>query len=185
MIQSNRRQFVAGMEMYMRAALFAFSLVCVVAPVGAQTMIPPPAKTVRLSGPRFGVTVLSDGVVAKLQERFIDVRPMITQFGWQFERQFYAHDSGVAALNEWVFLVGGLDQDVVLPSLTWLVGLRTSGGTEFGIGPNVTPAGVALALAFGVTLRAGIMNVPMNIAVVPSKAGTRVSFLTGFNMRRR
>ena len=64
-------------------------------------------------------------------------------------------------------------------------GLRTSDGTEFGVGPNVTPAGVALAFAFGVTLRAGIMNVPMNIAVVPSKAGTRVSFLTGFNMRRR
>ena len=187
MIQSNRRQFVAGMDVYMRAALFTFSLVGVVAPVGAQTVISPPpvAKTVSLSGPRFGVTMLSDGVVKKLQERFIEVRPMITQFGWQFERQFYANDSGVAALNEWVFLVGGLEQDVVLPSLTWLVGLRTNGGTEFGIGPNVTPAGVALALAFGVTLRAGVMNVPMNIAVVPSKAGTRVSFLTGFNMRRR
>ncbi len=185
MIQSNRRQFVAGMEMYMRAALFAFSLVCVVAPVGAQTMIPPPAKTVSLSGPRFGVTVLSDGVVAKLQEQSIDVRGMVTQFGWQFEKQFYTRDSGVAALHEWVFLLGGLEQDVVLPSLTWLVGLRTNGGTEFGIGPNVTPAGVALALAFGVTFRAGVMNVPINIAVVPSKAGTRVSFLTGFNMRRR
>jgi len=171
----------------MRATVIAFSLFCVVAPLGAQTVIPPPplAKTVSLSGPRFGVTSLSDGVVAKLQERLIDVRPMITQFGWQFEREFYAKTSGVAAVNEWVVLIGGLDQGVVLPSLSWLVGLRTSEGTEFGIGPNVTPAGVALALAAGVTLRAGIMNVPMNIAVVPSKAGTRVSFLTGFNMRRR
>ena len=185
MIRKNRQEFVAGIEVSMRIALFVFALVGVVAPLGAQTMIPPPAKTVSLSGPRFGVTMLTDGVVAKLQERYIDVRPMITQFGWQFERQLYAKDSGVAVLNEWVFLVGGLDQDVVLPSLTWLVGLRTSDGTEFGVGPNVTPAGVALAFAFGVTLRAGIMNVPMNIAVVPSKAGTRVSFLTGFNMRRR
>jgi hypothetical protein len=39
-------------------------------------------------------------------------------------------------------------------------------------------------LAAGVTLRTGIMNVPMNIAVVPSKAGTRVTILTGFSMRR-
>lgn len=171
----------------MRIVLFAFVFVGVVTPLGAQTVLSPPpvAKTVSLSGPRFGVTSLSDGVVAKLQERSIDVRPMITQFGWQFERQFYARDGGVAAVNEWVILVGGLDQDVVLPSLSWLVGLRTQDGTEFGIGPNVTPAGVALALAAGVTLRAGVMNVPMNIAVVPSKAGTRVSFLTGFNMRRR
>lgn len=171
----------------MRVALFAFLLVGVVAPLGAQTVIPPPpvAKTVSLSGPRFGVTVLSDRAVARLQARYIDVPPMITQFGWQFEKQFYAKDSGVAALNEWVFLLGGLDQGVVLPSLTWLVGLRTSAGTEFGAGPNVTPAGVALVLAAGVTLRVGVMNVPMNIAVVPAKAGTRVSFLTGFNMRRR
>jgi len=170
----------------MRVAVIAFSLLCVVVPVGAQTVIPPPpqAKTVSLSGPRFGVTSLSDGVVAKLQERSIEVRPMITQFGWQFERQFYSKDSGVAAVNEWVVLVGGLDQGVVLPSLTWLVGVRSKEGTEVGIGPNVTPVGVALAFAAGLTLRAGIMNVPMNLAVVPSKAGMRVSFLTGFNMRR-
>ena len=185
MNRQDRRQLMADMGACKCTVLVAFLLVGVVAPLGAQTLIPPRAETVSLSGPRFGVTVLSDGVVAKLQEQSIDVRGMVTQFGWQFEKQFYARDSGVAALHEWVFLLGGLDQDVVLPSLTWLVGLRTKDGTEFGVGPNVTPAGVALALAAGVTLRTGIMNVPMNIAVVPSKAGTRVSFLTGFTMRRR
>ena len=171
----------------MRTAVFALLLLSVVVPAGAQTVIPPPppAKVANLSGPRFGITSLSDGVIAKLQERDIIVRPMITQFGWQFEKEFYSKDGGVAAVNEWVALVGGLDQGVVLPSISWLVGLRTKEGTEFGIGPNVTPAGVALALAAGVTIRAGIMNVPMNLAVVPSSAGTRVSFLTGFNMRRR
>ena len=172
----------------MRAAVvFAFLLIGAAVPLCAQTVIspPPPAKTVSLSGPRFGVTSLSDGVVAKLQERSINVRSMISQFGWQFEKQLYSKDSGVAAVNELVALVGGLDQGVLLPSLSWLVGVRTKEGTEFGVGPNVTPAGVALAFAAGVTVRAGIMNVPMNIAVVPSSAGTRMSFLTGFNMRRR
>lgn len=128
---------------------------------------------------------LGSGVVDKLHERSIDVRQTISQFGWQFERQFYSKDSGVAAVNEWVVLLGGMDQGVVLPSLSWLVGVRTREGTEFGIGPNVTPAGVALAVAAGVTIRAGVLNVPMNVAVVPSSAGLRVSFLTGFNMRRR
>ena len=172
----------------MRAALLVFLLFVAVVPAGAQTVIsppPPPAKTVSLSGPRFGVTSLADGVVAKLQERSIEVQPLITQFGWQFERQFYSRDGGVAAVNEWVVLVGGLDQGEVLPSVSWLVGLRTREGTEIGVGPNITPVGVGLAFAAGMTLRAGIMNVPMNIAVVPSKAGTRVSFLTGFNLRRR
>jgi hypothetical protein len=29
------------------------------------------------------------------------------------------------------------------------------------------------------------LNVPMNFAVVPTKAGTRVTILTGFTMRQR
>ena len=97
MVRLNRRQFMAGARVCMRAALFTFLLLGVVAPLGAQTVIGPlpRANTVSLSGPRFGVTVLSDGVLAKLQEKSIDVRPVITQFGWQFEKQFYATDSGV------------------------------------------------------------------------------------------
>ena len=158
-----------------------------VASAQAQNVIDPPGytKTVNLSGPRFGMTALSTGVVDELKKREIEVGSNISQFGWQFEKQFYTRNSGVAAVNEWVVLLGGLDQGVALPSLSWMVGLRTREGAEFGIGPNITPAGVALALAGGVTFRAGNLNVPMNVAVVPSKAGTRISLLTGFNMRRR
>jgi hypothetical protein len=171
----------------MRNACLALLFVAVAMPLGAQNAISPPppfAKTVSLSGPRFGITSLSEGVVETLHKRQIDVGSTISQFGWQFERQFYGKDSGVAAVNEWVVLVGGLDQNVALPSVSWMVGLRTKEGTEFGVGPNITPAGVALAFAAGVTLRAGILNVPMNVAVVPSRNGMRISFLTGFNMRR-
>jgi hypothetical protein len=174
------------MEVRMRAACLAFTFVALAVPLSAQTGFAPPpvGKTVALSGPRFGFTSLGDGVVEALHERELEVRSPISQFGWQFEKQFYSKGSGVAAVNEWVLLLGGLDQGVTIPSATWMVGLRTREGTEFGVGPNVTPAGVALAFAAGVTLRAGILNVPMNVAVVPSKAGTRISFLTGFNMRR-
>jgi hypothetical protein len=110
---------------------------------------------------------------------------VITQFGWQFERQFYSKGSGLTAVNEWVVLIGGLEQGVALPSASWIVGLRTRDGAEFGVGPNITPSGVALAIAAGVTFRAGALNVPMNFAVVPSKSGVRVSMLTGFNFRKR
>jgi hypothetical protein len=175
------------MEVRMRHAVIVLMCLASVGVASAQNVLDPPGftKTVNLSGPRFGMTALSPGVVAELQKRKIDVDANISQFGWQFERQFYSRDSGVAAVNEWVVLLGGLDQGVVLPSLSWLVGLRTREGAEFGIGPNVTPAGVALAVAAGVTFRAGNLNVPMNVAVVPSKVGTRISVLTGFNMRRR
>jgi len=144
---------------------------------------PPPASAVSLSGPRFGVSVLSDGVVRALAEKELFVSPTISQFGWQFERQFYGKQDGVTVLNEWVGLLGGLDQGVVIPSLTWLVGVRTREGAEFGLGPNVTPAGVALAISAGVTFRAGIMNIPMNFAIVPTKAGVRATLLTGFTLR--
>lgn len=170
----------------MRHVCLALVLVAAAMPVCAQSVISPPppvAKQVNLSGPRFGMTSLSEGVTDQLNERGIDVGQTISQFGWQFEKQFYSKDSGIAAVNEWVVLLGGLDQGVALPSLTWMVGLRTREGAEFGVGPNITPAGVALAFAAGMTLRTGILNVPMNVAVVPSKAGVRVSFLTGFNMR--
>jgi len=176
------------MEVRMRHAFVAVMWVAVSAGVAsAQGVIQPPpfTKSVNLSGPRFGLTALSTGVVDELARRNIDVGPNISQFGWQFEKQFYTRESGVAAVNEWVVLLGGLDQGVALPSVSWLVGLRTREGAEFGIGPNITPAGVALALAAGVTFRSGNLNVPMNVAVVPSKVGTRLSVLTGFNMRRR
>jgi hypothetical protein len=178
------------MEVPMRKPVFVLMLLtlaaAVAAPAAAQTIItPPPRPTVaNLSGPRFGVTTLADGVVKTLADRNIEVSPVISQFGWQFEKQFYAKDSGVAMLNEWVFLLGGLDQGQALPSLSWLVGMRTANGTEFGVGPNLTPVGISLALAAGTTIRTGFVNVPVNIAVVPSKSGMRVSFLTGFSFRK-
>jgi hypothetical protein len=137
------------------------------------------------SGPRFGVTWLSGSIVDTLNSRYnIDVAPVITQFGWQFERQFASLENGPVALNEWILLVGGLDQGAFLPSLTWLVGIRTPGNFELGVGPNATPAGVALALSTGYTFKVGALAVPINMAIVPSKYGVRASMLTGFNLYR-
>jgi hypothetical protein len=160
-------------------------LVC--ARSGAAQMIPPQADAVDLAGPRIGLTLLSDGVIKKLkQDDKIDVNPVMTQFGWQFEKQLYnAGTDGPSAVTEAVVLVGGLEQGLVLPSLSWLVGVRTKAGTEFGVGPNVTPVGVALAIAGGKTFRVGILNVPVNVAVVPTRAGTRISVLTGFSFRQK
>jgi hypothetical protein len=174
------------MEVLMRMPVVVLLLLAAAVPSAAQSVItPPPAPIVaNLSGPRFGITTLSDEIVTNLRDRYLDVQPVITQFGWQFEKQFYSTTGGAAMLNEWVVLLGGLDQGVALPSVSWLVGLRTEGGTEFGIGPNVTPVGWSLAFAAGTTLRTGFLNVPVNIAVVPSRNGMRVSFLTGFSKRR-
>lgn len=152
----------------------------------AATRVP---EVMKLSGPRMGVTFLSDGIVRKLQQdtagEFDGAGSVISQFGWQWEKRFYSRDSGFTAVTEWAFLVGGMEQGVVIPSLSWLVGARTVKGVEFAVGPNFTPVGVALAAAVGVNFPIGHLNVPINLAVVPSKSGTRVSVLAGFNMRNR
>ena len=160
------------------------TLVCS-ATAWAQSTLPPRlTREVNLSGPRFGLTMLSDGVVTKLAEHDITVRPVVSQFGWQFEKRLLMNDAGGSVLMEWVPLLSGLEQGVALPSLNWLVGVRTSTGTEFGIGPNITPIGVGLVVAAGVTVRSGALNIPLNVAVASSKSGTRVSIMTGFNIRR-
>jgi hypothetical protein len=163
-------------------ALVVMLAICT--PAFAQDPVPPRVKTVDLSGPRIGFTSLSQDAIDTLSEHQVEVRPLITQFGWQFEKRFYSNGTGLTAVSEWVVLAGGLEQGVALPSVSWLVGLRTKEGAEFGVGPNVTPLGVALAVAGGVTIRTGAFNIPMNFALVPSKSGTRVSVLTGINFRR-
>jgi hypothetical protein len=145
--------------------------------------VPPVPERIRLSGPRFGVTYLGGTIINSLAAHNVDVSPVITQFGWQFERLIFAGESGLSAVTEWVLLVGGLEQSTFLPSVSWLVGLRGPSGAEFGIGPNVSAAGSALAIAAGITSRAGAFNLPVNLAIVPSKVGTRVSILVGFTTR--
>ncbi len=167
------------------ATLIASTAVAAPAPAAAQTdeRVPPPVQRVKLSGPRFGVTYLGGAIVDSLAAHDVEVSPVITQFGWQFERLIFADEGGLSAVSEWVVLVGGLEQSTFLPSVSWLVGLRGPRGAEFGVGPNVSPAGAALAIAGGVTTRAGAFNLPVNVAIVPSKIGTRISLLVGFTTR--
>lgn len=170
-------------------ALLAAALLCMAAaaPEAALAQSPPnvpaPTRQVNLSGPRFGVTYLAGAITDSLAAHDLDVAPVITQFGWQWERIFYGVAGGPVVVSEWVLLVGGLDQQVFLPSLSWLIGIRTNRGAEFGVGPHVGPSGVALAIAGGVTKQLGTMNIPLNVALVPTRIGPRVSFLAGISMR--
>jgi hypothetical protein len=140
------------------------------------------SRGIDYSGPRFGFTYLPPAAVDSLKAHRIDGTNIISQFGWQLEHEVQVSETGPMVLNEWVFLAGGLERGIFLPSLTWLVGARGQGGNEIGFGPNVSIAGVGMALAAGITVNNGGLHVPLNIAAASAKGGVRVSFLTGFTL---
>lgn len=164
-----------------RTCVHALALAVVIAvPAAAQQGRAP---TPKLSGPRFGMTVITGTNADRMRDE-LDIYPVISQFGWQFETVIFQSGAGVSALSELVPLVGGMEQGTFLPSLSWLVGLRTATGAELAVGPNLSLAGAGLAIAAGVTFNAGDLNLPLNMAVVPSRGGLRVSFMGGFNTRK-
>jgi hypothetical protein len=92
---------------------------------------------------------------------------VMSQYGWQWESRFL--DGGdVVGLVEWIALVGGMEKGMFLPSVSSMVGLRTASGFEFAVGPNLSLGGIAMVIGIGKTLKFGKLNVPVNIAYVPS-----------------
>jgi hypothetical protein len=165
--------------------IYATALALAVLSIGASAQDPGNGHVEDLAGPRVGVTALMGGITDKLKkDHGIDVAPLITQFGWQTETRFASQPDGFTGVTEVVVLVGGMEQGQFLPSASWLVGIRTAEGFEFGVGPNVTPISLSLAFVMGVTNKVGALNVPINLAVVPSSSGVRISVLTGFNLGR-
>ena len=160
------------------------------------------AQVQKLDGPRIGFTVLSNGSSADyINDRaeddlgnFTEKQKMgfITQYGWQWESRF-ADGGEVTGIVEWVLLIGGMDKGLFLPSTSSLVGLRMQNGIEFAAGPNLSLSAIGMVITAGYNFTFGKLNVPVNIAFVPSKSGAwgdnnktgaRVSLLVGFNLSK-
>ena len=121
-----------------------------------------------LSGPRIGFTIISNGNLKdELVSEFGLTSSIITQFGYQFEKQIMG-DENVAGLVEGIIFLGGLEHGLFLPSLSGMFGARFSSGYEFAVGPNLSLGGAGLVLGFGKTIQAGNINIPINFAWVPS-----------------
>lgn len=137
-----------------------------------------------LSGPRFGFTVFT-GDVARLRQS-IGKEAIMSQFGWQFETQIVSTTTGNQALMEWIVLVGGVEQDEMNLSLSWMAGYRLPTGIEFGVGPNISirkeggnPT-TSMIVAMGATLPFGELYVLANLAVAFAEGGPRVTTLLGW-----
>ena len=148
----------------------------------------PIIKPLKLSGPRVGVTYVPNIESYKLGEKFNDSsltpNPIVTQFGWQFEWNYFETIGGSAGLFEVIPLIGGLDQGLIIPSLNLLTGYRDASGFEIGAGPSLNLLNSGFTLACGYNFRSKHMNFPVNIAFTKSKEGARVTFLVGFTKRQ-
>jgi hypothetical protein len=102
-----------------------------------------------------------------------------------------------------------MERGKFLPSVSSLVGARLESGLEFAAGPNLSLAGVAMVFGIGYNFKAGDLNLPVNLAIVPGRTqtqdaytiydsqagytsvpefeyntGTRISVTVGFNLNR-
>jgi len=154
-----------------------------------------------LSGPRVGLTILTNGDLTEtLSDEFGLNSNFITQFGYQFEKQIMGDDQ-VVGLVEGIVFIGGLEHGLFLPSLSGMFGARFASGYECAVGPNISLSGPSLVLAFGRTIQAGNLNIPISLAWVPStqrqrdnndnglketyNTGHRFTLTIGFNFRTR
>jgi hypothetical protein len=93
-----------------------------------------------LSGPRLGFTYFN-GEAADIfslpkYEGGYDVLPIMFMFGYQFEVQ-YLNSGNFQALFEFIPTLTGVDQGVLMPNLSILMGFRHNvRGWEFALGPT-------------------------------------------------
>ena len=147
------------------------------------TLLSAEAQIEKLAGPRVGVTMITPGSLSSIIRGDVsmfsdEVREewtgstgkygaAITQYGWQWESRF-ADGGNVTGIVEWIALVGGMEKGYFLPSVSSMVGLRTDKGLEFAVGPNLSFGGIAMVIGAGYNFKFGKLNLPVNIAYVPS-----------------
>lgn len=102
----------------------------------------PDKSRLNLQGPRFGYTYIF-GKEAQILNRSdkdggYNASPAMFQFGYQFEKQ-YLNEGNYQALFEFIPLITGIDQQLVVPSITFLNGFRNNkNGWEIAIGPSIS-----------------------------------------------
>ncbi len=104
----------------------------------------PDKNRLDLQGPRFGYTFILGDQASVLKRNSANggynAYPAMFQFGYQFEVQ-YLNEGNWQALFEFIPMITGIDQQLVIPSVTFLNGFRNNkNGWEVAIGPSVSIA---------------------------------------------
>ena len=175
------------------------------------------AQIEKLAGPRVGFTYITAGPIADFIHDGFDFDEdedggygstgpaFTTLYGWQWESRFADGGGNITGIVEWIVLVGGMERGKFLPSASSIIGARTDKGLEFGIGPNLSLAGIGMVFGVGYNFKSGRLNLPVNISILPGRkmtgeiqnqggnwqteeyeynTGTRIAITLGFNMSK-
>jgi hypothetical protein len=149
-------------------------------------------------GPRAGFTFVAAPAAdfnTMLQEFYPDAGrdyvPIMSQFGVNLEQRIQLGFTDSHFVFQEVILVTGLDQNILIPSFSGLIGFRSKFGLEFGLGPSfnikASDSGIEVAMtvvyAIGWTISFSGVYVPINLVVLPTPADglPRIGIITGFN----
>lgn len=115
--------------------------------VNYDDLITSPKTTVKLNGPRMGMSLTTgntaDRLAAPKEEGGYNMYPVSSIFGYQYEFQ-YLSSGDFQALVEFVGAFSGLETGHFIPSLSVMNGFRFNKlGLEFGLGPIFRFARVA------------------------------------------
>lgn len=150
--------------------------------------------TRNMGGPRFGLTVVPGHGQLYEELEFHGMGRTISQFGWHFEHQVVPAGGGPRFLIEFIPMLAGVEYGKVIPNFTLAMGVRTPGGYEFGMGPNLmfsktmeseVEARTALLLAIGRSFDYGGVSIPVNLAYATSPEGNRISLIFGYAIGKR
>ena len=167
------------------------------------------AQIQQLAGPRIGITYITASSAADFLHKGFNYvadeeqklgetgEAFTTQYGWQWESRFADGGGDVVGIVEWIALVSGMEKGRFAPSLTSVVGARTSNGFEVGVGPSLSLGGVGMVFAIGKNFQSGSLNMPVNLVFMPGKdvdsdkfggytynSGARISLMVGFNLAK-
>jgi len=162
-----------------------FSMLTVAQDDTEQSSTSRQAKSIKLAGPRAGITFIG-GELGK-QMRDNNITTFVSQVGWQFETRFFETRDGLQGLFEVVTLLSGFETSATAVSGSLLVGFRTRNGFEAGVGPSLSSANGgtnSFILAVGHTYKSDNVYIPVNFAVDPSPNAVKYTFLIGFILKK-
>lgn len=155
-----------------------------------------PPRFAFVLGPRIGVswTIMTPEDFSNYLRRSLpwftgNYIPVNTLFGVTMEQRILLGETkSHFALRE-VLSVAGLEQSIVIPSLSILIGYRSYSGFEIGVGPRASLSGAGVVAAIGWAFHLSGAEVPLDISwVLPGgtkKSMGTVGLTTGFNLQLR